>query len=144
MKTQHIKLSETDRRYLNELMSKGQQPAKLYKRAIALLELDRGETYTRVAEIVGVTKQSVSTWATKYQERGLRCLHDKPRSGRPIEIDGEARAKITALACSDPPEGYSQWSLRLLADKAVELAYCEHISHNAVKEILKKTNSSLT
>lgn len=143
MKKQQIKLSETDRRYLEELISKGQHPAKLYKRAVALLEVDRGQTYARVAEIVGVTHQTVSIWARNYETIGLRCLQDRPRSGRPIEIDGEARAKITALACSDPPEGYSQWSLRLLADKAVELEYCEHISHNAVKEILKKTNSSL-
>lgn len=144
MKNQHIELRETERQYLTELMSKGELPAKLYKRATALLELDRGQSYTRAAEIVGVTKQTVSTWAKNYREIGLRCLNDKPRSGRPIEIDGVARAKITALACSEPPEGYSQWSLRLLADKAVELEYCEHLSHNTVKEILKKTNSSLT
>ena len=81
MNNQHIKLSETDRRYLNELISKGQRPAKLYKRAVALLELDRGQTYTRAAEIVGVTKQTASTWAKKYREMGLRCLQDKPRSG---------------------------------------------------------------
>jgi len=68
----------------------------------------------------------------------LRCLEAKPRSGRPVEIDGIARAKITALACSDPPEGYGQWSLRLLAEKAVELDYCERISHTEVANILKK------
>ena len=61
MKKQHAKLSETDRRYLDELISKGQHSAKLYKRAVALLELDRGQTCTRVAEIVGVTYQTVST-----------------------------------------------------------------------------------
>jgi len=144
MKKQHVKLRETERQYLNELISKGQHSAKLYKRAVALLELDRAQTYTRVAEIVGVSKPTVSTWANNYQEIGLRCLEDKPRSGRPIEIDGTVRAKVTALACSAPPEGYARWSLRLLADKVVELEYCEHISHNTVKEILKKTNSNLT
>lgn len=142
MKKQHVKLTETDRGYLEELIGKGQQSAKLYKRAIVLLALDRGETYGRVAEMVGVTHQAVSTWAKNYRQTGLQCLHDKPRSGRPIEIDGLARAKITALACSEPPEGYGQWSLRLLADKAVELEYCEHISHNRVNEILKKTTSN--
>jgi putative transposase len=129
---------------LNEFISKGKHQAKMCRRAVALLELDRGQTYSRVAEIVGMTLPSVSNLAGKYRKDGLRCLQDKPRSGRPIEIDGKVRAKITALACSDPPEGYGQWSLRLLAEKAVELAYCEHVSHNAVKEILKKTNSSLT
>ena len=79
-----------------------------------------------------VTITTLSTWAEKYQESGLQVLVDKPRSGRPIEIDGNQRAKVTALACSDPPEGYAEWSLRLLADKAVELGYCEHISHTEV------------
>jgi transposase len=144
MKKEHVKLSEVDRQYLNELISKGQHQAKVYRRAVALLELDRGQTYSRVAEIVGVTLASVSNLAGNYRKDGLGSLQDKPRSGRPIEIDGKVRAKITALACSDPPEGYGQWSLRLLAEKAVELAYCEHVSHNTVKEILKKTNSSLT
>jgi hypothetical protein len=67
-------------------------------------------------------------------------LEDQPRSGRPIQISGEQRAKITALACSKPPEGYARWNLRLLADKVVELGYCEAISHTEVANILKKTN----
>ena len=71
-------------------------------------------------------------------------LNDKPRSGRPVEIDGPLRAKITALACSEPPEGYSRWSLRLLADKAVELQFVQELSHSYVGEILKKTNSNHT
>jgi putative transposase len=143
MKKEHVKLSEVDRQYLNNLTRKGQQQAKVYKRSLALLELDRGQTYGQVAEILGTTLQTVSNWAQKYRTDGLRCLEDQPRSGRPIEIDGKVRAQITALACSEPPEGYGQWSLRLLADKAVELEYCEHVSHNTVKDILKKTNSSL-
>lgn len=144
MKKEHVKLSEVDRQYLSNLTRKGQQRAKVYKRALALLELDRGQTYGQVAELLGTTLQTVSKWAQKYRTDGLRCLEDQPRSGRPIEIDGKVRAQITALACSEPPEGYGQWSLRLLAGKAVELMYCEHISHNTVKDILKKTNSSLT
>lgn len=67
-------------------------------------------------------------------------LKDKHRKGRPIVIDGEQRAQLTALACSEPPEGYARWHLRLLADKAVELGFCEHISHTEVANILKKTN----
>lgn len=143
MKKEHVKLSEVDRQYLNGLVSKGQHQAKVYRRAVALLELDRGQTYSRTAEIIGVTQSRVSILAKNYRANGLHCLHDQPRSGRPIEIDGKARAQITALACSQPPEGYGQWSLRLLAEKAVKLEYCEHVSHNAVKEILKKTRSSL-
>jgi transposase len=144
MNKQHVTLREADRQYLNNLTSKGEQPVKVYKRALALLELDRGKTYTSVAQTVGVTKPVVSTWAKNYRTIGLRCLEDKPRSGRPIELDGTVRAKITALACSEAPEGYGQWSLRLLAEKAVELDYCDHLSHTEVATILKKTNYSRT
>ena len=140
MKKQHVQLSDTDRAYLEALISKGELSAKVYRRALGLLELDRGQTYTAVSQILKVTIPTLSGWATKYQESGLQVLQDQPREGRPIEISGEQRAKITALACSQPPEGYARWSLRLLADKAVELEYCEHISHAEVRKILKKTH----
>jgi hypothetical protein len=71
-------------------------------------------------------------------------LRDRPRSGRPARIDGTQRARITALACSTPPEGHARWSLRLLAGKLVELGYVEAISHNQVGKILKKTRSRPT
>jgi putative transposase len=87
---------------------------------------------------------TLSTLAERYRENGLQALYDRPRSGRPIKIDGEQRAKITALACSTPPEGYAEWSLRLLADKVVELGFSEQISHTHVRTILKKTYSSRT
>ena len=67
------------------------------------------------------------------------ALSEKPRSGKPVQISGEVRARITALACSDAPEGHARWTLRLLADKAVELGFCDSISHNHVSAILKKT-----
>jgi putative transposase len=140
MEKQHVQLREVDREYLEALMSKGELPAKTYRRALGLLELDRGQTYTAVSKTLKVAIGTLSTWSAKYQEIGLQVLQDQPRSGRPIEIDGEQRAKVTALACSDPPEGYGRWSLRLLADKIVELEYCEHISHTEVGTILKKTN----
>lgn len=140
MKKQHVQLSDVDREYLEALVSKGELTAKIYRRALGLLELDRGQTYTDVSKTLKVTIPTLSTWAAKYRETGLRVLQDQPRSGRPIEIDGNQRAKVTALACSEPPEGYARWSLRLLADKAVELEYCDHISHTEVAKILKKTN----
>ncbi len=70
----------------------------------------------------------------------LSYLSDKPRTGRPIVISGDERAKITALACSESPEGHARWTLRLLADKVVELGICEHLSYVHASEILKKTN----
>jgi len=144
MKKEHVKLSDADRAYLENLLKKGSLLATKYKRVLALLELDRGRTFTEVAQIVGVTNQTTSTWATKYKETGLEFLTDRPRPGRPTLIDGLQRAKITALACSDPPEGYDRWSLRLLADKAVEIELVESISYGEVHLILKKMNLSLT
>lgn len=141
---QHVQLSEADRGYLTELLSKGHLGAKQYKRATALLELDRGKTMRAVAATLGVSRVAVSRWSEGYQREGLKMLHDKPRSGRPIEIDGVQRAKITALACSEAPEGHSRWHLRLLADKAVELGYCDHLSHTQVGKVLKKTDSNRT
>ena len=139
MKKQYIQLSPIDREYLEALLSKGELKAKTYRRALSLLELDRGQTYTAVSKTVKMTIPTLSTLARQYRENGLQALFDRPRSGRPLEIDGEQRAKIAALACSTPPEGHAEWSLRLLADKVVELDFCEHISHTEVRTILKKT-----
>jgi putative transposase len=114
--------------------------AKTFKRATGLLELDRGKTLEAVAETLGVSRVTVTAWRNKYRKQGLKCLQDARRSGRPIVIDGKQRAKITALACSEAPEGYARWSLQLLAEKVVELGYCEKISRTQVGKILKKTN----
>ena len=84
---------------------------------------------------------TVSRIRKRYLEEGLTAaIEEKPRSGAPRKYDGLDRAKVTALACSDPPEGYAQWSLRLLADKMVELAYVDRISHVTIQDVLKKTN----
>ena len=138
MKKQYVKLIEADKRCLEDLLKKGSLTAKLYKRGTALLELNRSKSLKDVAATLGVSYQSISALRNRYKTKGLLCLQDEPRSGRPIEIDGEQRAKITALACSDAPEGYDRWSLRLLADKAVELSYCEKISYSQVRLVLKK------
>lgn len=139
MNKQHITLSDTDRSTLTELLARGTLSVKTFKRATALLELDRGKTLVEVAATLQVSYPTVSSWRDKYITLGLRSLDDAPRSGRPIEIDGEQRAKITALACSDAPEGHARWSLRLLAEKAVESGLCEHVSHSLVGDVLKKT-----
>jgi transposase len=135
-----FELSPSDRTYLEALLKKGQMGVKQFKRATALLELARGKAITAITDTLGVSRSAVSTWAKRYRQEGLQMLHDQPRSGRPVEIDGSQRAKVTALACSDPPEGHGRWTLRLLADKAVELNYCEHLSHTQAGEILKKTS----
>jgi transposase len=139
MRKHHVKLRKQDREYLEALVARGKSSAKVFKRATGLLELDRGKTWQAVAETLGVSYVTVAAWREKYQAQGVQCLEDAPRSGRPIEIDGGQRAKITALACSDAPAGHARWSLRLLADKVVELGYGKRISHVQVDKILKKT-----
>jgi transposase len=141
---EHVKLTAADQNYLESILSKGAASAKVFKRATALLELGRGKTLQAVAETLKVNYYTVATWRNNHHADGLQALEDKPRSGRPIEIDGEARAKITALACSSAPEGHAGWSLRLLAERIVELGYCARVSHTQVAKILKKTNSSRT
>lgn len=140
MKKQHIQLTETERQELQELLSKGELSARVFKRATARSALDRGETLEAVATTVNVANDTVRAWRNRYREGGIAALPDKPRSGRPPLIDGKLRAQITALACSEAPAGYSQWNLRLLAERIVELEYCDSISHTQVGHILKKTN----
>jgi putative transposase len=144
-KAQPIKLSDSERHSLTTLLRRGSTSARIQTRARVLDLLHRGQHPDDIAEILQVTNATVYNLKRRYLAEGLQAaLTDKPRSGRPIEIDGQARAKITALACSQAPTGHARWSLRLLADKAVELGFCERLSHNAVKEILKKTTSSRT
>jgi putative transposase len=140
MKKEHVTLSAADRETLTALLAKGSFKATAFKRATALLELDRGKTFKEVAATLGVGYNTVSNWRKSYNRDGITCLHDKPRSGRPIVIDGEQRAKVTALACSEAPAGHARWDLRLLAEKVVELGHCESISHTQVGRILKKTS----
>lgn len=144
MKKHHLTLTDDDRSELETLLSKGNLKALTFKRATALLELDRGKSLVAVATTLGVTSKAVANWRTRYVRAGLKCLDDAPRSGRPTLFDGLQRAKITALATSDAPEGYARWSLRLLADKAVESGICDQVSYTFVRDVLKKTNSSRT
>lgn len=138
----HFRLSVADHDYLNGLLKKGSLKVKIFMRAKGLLLLNEGKSSTEVGQLLGVTYQTVSRWRDNYRGIGLKGLEDKPRSGRPIVMSGEQRAKITALACSESPFGHQRWTLRLLSDKAVELGYAEHLSHTQVRKILKKTNSS--
>jgi len=139
MNKHHLTLSDTDRATLERLLSHGTLTARKFKRATALLELDRRKTLREVARTLQVTYPTVAAWRDGYNATGLTCLDDAPRAGRPIEIDGTQRAKITALACSDAPEGHDRWTLRLLAEKVVEAGLCDHLSHTFVGNVLKKT-----
>ena len=146
-----IELSDADRKALQDIISKGQSPAKAILRANILLASDRNNkkhmTVAEIAEAYHTTPTTVQNVRTSYANNGLEAtINRKKRSTPPVpaKVTGDVEAHIVALACSEPPEGYEKWSLRLLADKCVELNYAESLSHMTVARVLKKTNLSLT
>ena len=138
-----VRLKNDDREKLNELTRKGSEKARKLRRCQILLLSDEGKVDTEIAKVLKVSVGTVANIRRRYAHAGLEsALNEKRRLGAPRKFHERHRAKITALACSKPPEGHSQWSLRLLADKAVELELVNKISHIAVHRILKKTNSN--
>jgi transposase len=144
-KRQIIQLSETDRSSLTQILTKKETSAREQTRARVLDLLHRKEPPDSIADLLKVGIATVYNIQKRFLETGFEAgLSDKPRSGKPPVIKPQEKARITALACSDAPAGYARWSLRLLADKAVEMGYIEAISHTEIQRILKKTHSSRT
>ena len=144
----HIILPEAERKELSQLIKSGKHPARVLGRARILLLLDRSQGEKRklqdIADAMLTSIGTVSNVKRRYLKGGLEHgLYDRPRPGAKPKIDGEVEAHLIALVCSDPPEGQVRWTLRLLADKLVELELVETISHVAVGDALKKTNLSL-
>ncbi len=135
-----LQLTVEHNSYLTSLLTKGSLNVRVARRISGLLQLNQGLNLNRIAKSLGVAYQTVGVWRNKYQANGLDFLQDKQRPGRPVVFDGEQRAKVTALACSETPDGRAKWSLQLLADKAVELELVETISPSKVRELLKKMN----
>ena len=149
-KKYRIKLSQKKRKQLDELTSRGSIKVRTYKRAQVLLLADENQTGGgQPDELIGkqvkLSLPTIQRIRRRYVEEGLEgALYEKPRSGAPKTFKGKETAQITALACSNPPEGYGRWTLRLLADKMVELEHVDHISYGTVNRVLKKMNLSLT
>lgn len=123
----------------------GCRPVRAVRRAQALLALARGIGQQAAGQAAGLSRQTVSQVRQRYAEGGWQAaLAEAPRSGGPQRFDGAQRAALTALACTPAPVGHGRWTLRLLADKAVELCLVETISHETVGQVLKKTNCSPT
>lgn len=144
-KAQLVELSTDELRSLKTILRRGTTPARVQTRARVLDLLHRGLHPTSIAATLNLSLPTVFNIKRRYLDEGLQsALHDKPRTGTPRRIEAEARAKITALACSTAPEGHARWTLRLLAARAIQLGFVETISHNAVKQILKKTDYDRT
>ena len=146
-KHRHIELTEEERTELEQLIHSGTAPARTNTRARILLLSDRSQGQQRtdrdVAEAVLCCKGTVVRIRQKFLDDGMsEALYDKGWPGAPPKFTGEIEAKLTVLACSDPPEGAARWTLRLLAERMIELEYVDYISHVTVGELLKKTKSS--
>ena len=154
--TPDIRLSKEEREQLQNIVRAGKNSARVQTRARILLlaaersissrggKTRRSNSNGTIGEDLLVSARTVSRVRQRFVQAGLKAaLYDRERSGRPTEIDGEAEAKLVMLACSDPAEGRSHWTLQLLADRMVALGYTEHISDTWVLKLLKKTNCDL-
>ena len=145
-KKYQVELSRKQRKQLKALSSRGNVSARKLNRARVLLLADENRpkgpmTDAMIHQILDVSLSTIARIRRQFSTDGLsEALDEKPRPGRPIKFGGDQRAKVTALACTTPPEGNSQWSLRLIADRVVELEFVESISYTSVRTILKKTS----
>ena len=148
MKKYIVRLSGKERKSLKSLVSSGKGSARMFARARILLKADVGEggpgwPDEKIAEALDVTIQTIERVRKQLVEEGLEAVLSRREYIQKVsrkKLDGEVEAHLIALACSETPEGYTRWSLRLLADRMVELGYVESISHEAVRRALKKTS----
>lgn len=136
-----VQLTDVQRKELQDLVGRGTHPVREVKRAWTLLKAATGWRGTEIAEALGITPATVCGTKRRFVEGRLEAaLHDQPRPGRPAKLDEKGEAHLIAVACSKAPEGHDHWTLRLLADKTVELGLADSFSHEGVRQRLKKTN----
>ncbi len=151
MKKYIVTLTKEEREVLGSLVSKGKHQSQKIVNALILLDCDTGEFQTSrstnedIARVLSISMRKIDRVKKRFVEEGFDAALNRKKTERVYEkkADGEFEAHLIALSCSDPPEGFARWSLRLLADKMVELNYIDSISHEAVRRVLKKTNSNL-
>lgn len=146
-----VTLTPEEREELETLTKRGKTQAKRFVQARALLLCDAGDNgpswkVEDVAEALGISSRTIEHLKKRFVENGLEAAMERKSRDKPprdIKFDGAFEARLIALACTDPPEGRARWTVRLLADKAVELNYAESVSTMSVQRTLKKTNLSL-
>ena len=144
-----VTLTETERSQLEALIAAGAAPSRKLMHARVLLKADRGPggpgwVDTAIAEAVEVSQPTIARVRRQYVEEGLEAALNRraPRREYRRKLDGAQEAHLIALACGTPPAGRGRWSLRLLADRLVELEHVEAVSYQTVRRVLKKTSSS--
>jgi transposase len=150
MKKYLIKLSREERDTLKKIITSGRGPARMFTRARILLKADQGGhgpnwSDEQISDALDVTVQTIERVRKQFVEEGFDAVLSRRQYTQKVsrkKIDGNVEAHLIALSCSEPPKGYVRWTLRLLADKIVELGYVENISHEAIRQTLKKTNLS--
>ncbi len=151
MKRYVVELEEQEREALATMTRKGSQRSQKVINALVLLNCDEGEfngrrpTGETIAGVLRISARRVDRVKKRFVEDGLEAALGSRQGRRPKYLrkaDGEFEARLVALSCGEPPEGRSQWSLRLLADRAVELGYIDSVSHETVRRVLKKTLSN--
>ena len=152
MKRYRVTLTAAEREELGRLLSRGRADVRKVKHAQVLLEADEAEggpgwPDARIAEAVGVGVATVERLRQRFVEEGLEAALCPYRVGQRLyrrKLDGAQEAHLIALACAAPPEGHGRWSLRLLARRLVELGHADAVSHETVRQTLKKTRSGRT
>jgi transposase len=150
MKKHIVTLTEEERDLLTEMTSKGKHRSQKVLNALTLLACDEGEhqgirsTNAEISKVLNTSMRKIDRVKKRFVKDGLDVALNGRKSHRVYEkkADGDFEAHLVALSCSKPPEGFSRWSLRLLADRAVELNYIDSISHETVRRVLKKTSLS--
>jgi transposase len=145
-----IKLTKSEVEELHAIINKGSHTSQTFRAAYILLNCDEGKysdkvTNKQISKVLRVGMRTIDRVKRQFIEEGIEAVLERRATTRIYESksDGDVEAKLITLCCSEPPKGYSKWSLRLLADKMVELKYIESISHVTVRSVLKKTNLSL-
>ena len=144
--SREVTLSASEKEYLQGMLKKGRHSVRKVKRARILLLLSSGMSAEEIASKAEVVLSTVYKVWNRYLEVGTdarKAIEEKPRPGQPPKLTDVVKAKITTLACSDPPEGNEYWTLQMICDKVVELGYVENISTEPVRKYLKKSSSSL-
>lgn len=144
-----IKLTQPEVGELHNIINKGSHTSQTFRTAYILLNCDEGEysekiTNERISKVLKIGMRTIDRVKKKFIEEGFEAALERRLTSRKYEVkvDGDMEAKLVSLCCSEPPKGYVKWSLRLLADKMVELKYAESISYVTVGNVLKKMNLS--
>jgi hypothetical protein len=145
MEKYKVTLTKDERAELMDIINKGCHTSQKFRNAYILLNCDEGEFSDKVinvqiSRVLKIGMRTIDRTKKRFIEEGFDSVLERRPTRREYErkADGDFEAHIVALCCSEPPKGYAKWSLRLLADKAVELKYAESISHETIRRVLKK------